>query len=393
MNKIWHALREIISFSLWSWVVIGVFDNRLSMVHLLRQYAHPVITDYLVLFVFTSIVLLLVVLKWHRFRKSVLFAICYPAVLLFRVLKRLMRGWESLVLLVPMILGFFKNLKSTVAWLLVSLSAIAILLSADNQPIQYGCLIIILSYLTRNYVQRIKGYYVSRTSVGSFASKISSGWEKMQEMDWMKDLDVSSEEYDKEKQNRRVQVYLVSSMFYFIARRAKEALRSGIVDVYLSLSLLWTIILTIVVFAIVNYGVYLIDASNFTLTEEATFITFLGYSFSEFMLRDTSFVAPHGVIAYIVSYAQLTTTLIVVFLVVGIILASARDRYTEDLENVIRESDSVINKVEATFGRLFNETVNEAELIVYKDLTGTSEKFAVFIMKLRHGKNFNYEVK
>jgi hypothetical protein len=215
----------------------------------------------------------------------------------------------------------------------------------------------------------------------------------MQEMDWMKDLDVSSEEYDKEKQNRRVQVYLVSSMFYFIARRAKEALRSGIVDVYLSLSLLWTIILTIVVFAIVNYGVYLIDASNFTLTEEATFITFLGYSFSEFMLRDTSFVAPHGVIAYIVSYAQLTTTLIVVFLVVGIILASARDRYTEDLENVIRESDSVINKVEATFGRLFNETVNEAELIVYKDLTGTSEKFAVFIMKLRHGKNFNYEVK
>ena len=268
------------------------------------------------------------------------------------------------------------------------MSALVVLFSVNNLIVQYGCLVVVLMYLAKNYIQRIKGYYVKRTSVGSFASKISSGWTKVREMDMMQEIDRRSEDYEKLLKNRRLQAYFAASMFYFIARRAKEAHRSGIVDMYLALSLIWTIALTIAVFAIVNYGVYTIDVSHYNAKVEVTIFTFLAYSFSEFMLRDVGFISPNSSVSFLVSYIQLTTTLIVVFLVVGIILASARDRYIEDIENVIQESDRVIVELEATFTRLFDGSVNDVEQIVFQEMHGTSEKFAVFIMKLRHGNNF-----
>jgi hypothetical protein len=163
----------------------------------------------------------------------------------------------------------------------------------------------------------------------------------------------------------RVQAgYLTLSALRIAAEKLREVSASRKVDLYLTASLVFTVAITTVVFALIYQGLYAVDPASFSVAGGLGFWKALAYSFSTLMTADLAAVVPTSTAAQIMANAELFCSLLLFLLFVFVVLTSTRERYREDLDLVVDELRAASEVAAERFERDFEMKLQVAEALL-----------------------------
>ncbi len=153
----------------------------------------------------------------------------------------------------------------------------------------------------------------------------------------------------------------------FISEKIQDILKSRKMDLYLIVSWLWSIVVTITIYAFVYFGLFKIDSKAFVLDDEPGFFSFVGFSFGKLMPSTVSTIAPRSLFAVAICYLESITALLILVILFFTILTSARERYKEDVEKIVSELNEIGVLLQQGCQQLFNVALSDVEKLLLND--------------------------
>jgi len=126
--------------------------------------------------------------------------------------------------------------------------------------------------------------------------------------------------------------------------------KSGASVVFSAVSVVALIVQAVVIFAIVNMGIYRVDGTEFAYTEEPNFVTYVRYAFTSMYAGEIEALRPVGTAASIVNVLEaFSCAVIVLVLVVSVVFSFKQtrdDRVAEEsIEAMRRRADVFAEKL------------------------------------------------
>jgi hypothetical protein len=160
----------------------------------------------------------------------------------------------------------------------------------------------------------------------------------------------------------KIQVPILANRFYlFLARKFRDYQKSSIPFIHNIAIIVMLFVVTVVVFAAVNFSVYKIDASSFDVTK-TNFFSFVWYSFNTFVFNFVKEVSPESSLAKALWMSEAFLALFLVAIILAMYLSIRSQRIT--------------NQVDAMIETLENESA-ELELFIKREYQITSIDEAV----------------
>lgn len=358
-------LREAAALLTW-----GIFLAQLFVFdvwgHLATTFpvAEPVLR-YPFLLVLAITAALWAVLGNRRFRLFIGYVTLYPLVLLLWKLPRLLaRNWAVLVVFAPAIHSTFTTFRSSFILFTVALVASFLVCLSANSYVVIGGMVVLAIYLLVHYARRFHIAFSPSTVFADVAGALRKSSEGANWRSWQKcpaGLDRRSKEYKEKHGSDLLGAYFTSVALYFVGERVQQVIKSRKLDLYLIGSLIYTFILTTIIFALLFLGLEHVIPSSFANASQATLVDFLGYSFAALMTADISQITPTTGLARAFAYAELVGSLAILVLLVFIRMTSTRERYQEDLDRVVSELGTMSRRLEHAIEENFELSLAGAE--------------------------------
>ncbi|MEQ8790128.1 MAG: hypothetical protein RIC55_27785 [Pirellulaceae bacterium] len=380
-------LRECIAIALWIAFLTKVFVYDFD-VHLLGQLAPDYLwlLNYRFFAILAAIAILCVLLRRSWFRRSVLYVLLYPLVVLFWHMPRVaFRHWAIAIAFAPALHSLIVTFRKTFLWTTIAILSAFSIAVFDNAYVVIISMSLLLLFLLRHFALTFHRAFRPSTVFTDLAGLVRKSWSLMEDRLFGTDfksihsLDPDSEEYSKKYKSNLFLAYLCNSSLLALAVQLRRVAASRKLDVYFISTLLITIVYTVVVFSFEYYGLFTISPQSFSPSTELGFLDFLGFSFSTLMTAGISAIAPTDAWSQLLCYLELVAFVLIVFIVATVLLTVARERYSEHIEQVIRELRSTAKAIEAIVEQDYQLTYAEFEAEVVKD----SLKFVNTMRKLR----------
>lgn len=340
----WYA-RELVASTVWLFFAVKLLVYDVDLV--VASNLHPAagyILKYKFFFLLGSTAVLWLVLGNRRFATVVIYVFFYPFVLLlWRVPKVLLKNWIVLLVFSPalhsMVTGFRMNFVVASFAILAGLSIIT-----SKDPIfLLASMLFLAVFYCRHLYRKFRMAFQPASVFANVAGVLRRCWAIYQtkiipeQVKAEAQLDPTSEAYGAKLIENLNGLYTVNSILLIFAEKLKHAAISRKLDIYFIVSVLSTTLLTVIVFALEYLGLEKYKPGSFSGIPKPGFWDFLGYSFSNLMTAGLSALAPHGVLAQVLSHLQLLAALLLLVILVFVILTSIRERYREDVELAISE--------------------------------------------------------
>ena len=283
-----------------------------------------------------------IVLGTKRFLKTIGYVLVYPlVVLLWRIPKLLFRNWALLVVFAPAI----ESVLFTVKWRftfgsLAILAGLGILLMNER-----GFLIVLMSvlmlYLFVHYVLRIRVAFRPTAVFADVTKVVTSMWRHSVTIYKQKDDQAHTgagphgAEYEKKRVENLKELYLSSLMWEFLAKKLNETVSSRRTDLYFIVAVLYSFLLTVLIFGFEYYALSKIDPGSFQMTPQSSIWSFILFSFNVILTTAFSRITPISDIALSLATLELFAGVITLIFFVYVLLTSSRERYREDLRNLV----------------------------------------------------------
>lgn len=136
---------------------------------------------------------------------------------------------------------------------------------------------------------------------------------------------------------------------------------------YLIISWLGTIILTVSVFAFEYWAIYRISPLNFTPLSALNFWSFLGYSFGKIAPTSISLIQPASVVAAVITYIEIFCAIVIMVILAFSVLTAARERYKEDIASFIDEMHQLNEVAQNEFLRIYELALADVEIFLHRE--------------------------
>jgi hypothetical protein len=311
------------------------------------------------------------------------YILAYPVLLVCWVLPRLVvRNWTAVVIFSPAIHSIFKSLKWNFALFAAALVSAFVVLLAPSDPLVIAGMVILGVFLVVHFYKRFRMAFSPSTVFADANKAIEGLWNTIKEQTGEgKSLGFGSKEDEEKYARNMLFLYVTSTVLYRVGERLQNLVKSRKLDIYFVGSLLYTLMITVLVFAIEYTGVERTDPGSFVGAARPQFFDFLGLSFSTVMTAELSPLKPESGIAQMLQYAQLFGSLLMLVLLVFVILTSIRERYKQDIDETVNELRSTSARVGALLETNYELTSAgvEAWLVQFNPL------IAKWCLKLRYG--------
>jgi len=350
-------IREITALLLWSIGIVKlfIFDIDIWIAELFASGA-SVYLFYRFFVIIGIIAILWLILGNKRFIYLVVYLLFYPIVVLFYYFPRIIfRHWVIFIAFSPAIKSFVITLKWNFVFTTLTIFAALSILLTKSPPILYAAMTVLAFYLCYHFVKRFRVAFQPSTVFADLAHFVRNAWQNIKGKEYMtlEGIDVGSNEYKKCQAQNLFQYYFIATYVRFLTEKLHEIIKSRKLDLYFICLLIYTLALTTVVFAFEYHAIESIKVGSFGGSQYITFWTFLGYSFSSIMHSTLSPLHAISNIAIILSYIELLASFLIIVLLVFLILTSIRERYKQDISDVIGEmtvfSDDIGKQIEETF--------------------------------------------
>lgn len=385
-------LRECIAILLWL-----LFFAQLFIVDIMSDLAsrYPIFElslRFRLLIILGAICVFWLVSGNRFFTRFFVYIIAYPFVVLFWHIPRLLfHNWAIAVAFSPAFYSILKTFKFNVIWFVVALITSFVICFATNRLLIIGSMLTLAAYLFLHFFRRLRIAFSPSTIFAQASEAIGNVWNHIKIIDITKrpqGLDPNSEEYKQKFGANLLTMYMVTCGLHIMGERLNDVVNSRKLDIYFLSSLVYTFILTSIIFALQYYGLERLKPGSFVGMQEPNLLGFLGLSFSTLMTSDISSLRPISGLAQGIMYIQLFSSLLIIILLVFVILTSIRERYKQDLDSVVNELRTASNKMDALLEENYELTIFAAEAWLLK----SNEVFIKWILKLRYGEQRIHQI-
>jgi hypothetical protein len=176
-------------------------------------------------------------------------------------------------------------------------------------------------------------------------------------------------------------VVLYNRACFFVAKRLRDYQSSRINVVTSILSLVGLLLLTVIVFALIDYATFKMDASLFRFTyAPRAFFSFVYYSTGSIFYASNGLV-PVAAISQGIQLLEMLFGVVLLVIFGAILLTMKSERYTADLNQVITTAESEGRAMEGTLRREFNIDGISNAIAALQDAKSDMIGFILFVTK------------
>jgi hypothetical protein len=283
-----------------------------------------------------------IVLRTKRFLKTIGYVLVYPlVVLLSKIPKLLFRNWALLVVFAPAI----ESVLFTVKWRftfgsLAILAGLGILLINERGPL-IVLMSVLMLYLFVHYVLRIRVAFRPTAVFADVTKVVTSMWRHSVTTYKRKDYQAytgagpQGAEYEKKRVDNLKELYLNNLLWEFFANKLNETVSSRRTDLYFIVAVLYSFLLTVLIFGFQYYALSKVDPGSFQTPSQSSIWSFILFSFNVILTTEFSRITPISDIALSLATLELFAGVITLIFFVYVLLTSSRERYREDLSNLV----------------------------------------------------------
>jgi hypothetical protein len=266
----WLALviREMIAASLWAFafVKLWIYDVDIILIENYALYLTPLL-HYRLFFIIAFIALSWLILGNKHFRVFIAYVLFYPfIIILWRLpklaVKNLVTALVTAIVFAPAIEALIRAFK--IRFIMVSLailSGAAVVILSQPYLLMFF-MTILLIYLFIHYIYRFRIAFHPSSIFSDLAAPMRDSWSdtlirfKNRYLEEISRFDPESQEYRNQYMHSLGSVFLISIFFKFCEKKLREVVDSRKTDLYFLLALLYTFVLTVLVFAFEYHALY-----------------------------------------------------------------------------------------------------------------------------------------
>lgn len=357
--------KNLVAVVFWLYVIVNTFIFSVDA-YLVQRFPN-VGTLFSFKYVF---LLILVVITWYtlktvRFSLLMGYIVGFPAVLFFWIIpsKFFKRGQYSFVLLyASAIFGFFRNLKKDTLDFAAFLLGTTFCLSS-NRYLNIIGIVLIMLFMFRHIYSRIR---VSINPMHILSVDVSELIKIMgNEFKFEKILISDSKSEEENRKSTVTSVVLYSSFLNYLDGNIKRFHESKTFVWMFGYGLVWTIILTMLCFALANQGLFNISPGNFKIEGPVRFFDFFYYSVLNVFAADADNISPSSTLSKSIRILQILTGVVITGVLATVIFSVQSDKYSENLE--------IISETARKNNEEIKEKTKKALSISLKELRDTLE--------------------
>ena len=374
IQQVGFVLREISGLSLWIFVFIKLFIYDIDLLLINQVSLLRGIYPYKFFFLLAGLATTWRLLGGKSFRKIFLYLAAYPFIVLFwRVPKLLFKNWATVLLFAPAIESLI--LKFKWRFVLTSFAMLAALgISVfTNSILLAACMSLLAVYLLLHYILRIRVAYKPESIFANIAPAIGMLWEQSIKAFKINEASVSTEgepetpESRKKRMNNLKTLYLNNLLWSHLATRLQLAVTSRRTDLYFIGALIYTFILTVIVFGVEYWALFKINPSSFRTTGDVTLWEFFLFSFNAILHTEFTTLTATSTAALTLANLELMSGLIIGLFFVFVLLTSQRERYRQDLATVVDQLSRSAREIEAFLDTELGMKLIEVEVKIIED--------------------------
>jgi hypothetical protein len=341
-RKISFFVREFVASAFWIFLFIKAFVYDVDLLIIRSLAVLGPLYPYKFFFFLGLLAVAWIVLRTKRFLKTIGYVLVYPlVVLLWRIPKLLFRNWALLVVFAPAI----ESVLFTVKWRftfgsLAILAGLGILLT-NQREFLIVLMGVLMLYLFVHYVLRIRVAFRPTAVFADVTKVVTSMWRHSVTIYKRKDYQAHTgagpqgAEYEKKRVENLKELYLNNLMWEFFAKKLNETVSSRRTDLYFIVAVLYSFLLTVLIFAFEYRALSKVDPGSFQMPPQSSIWSFILFSFNVILTTEFSRITPVSDIALSLATLELFAGVITLIFFVYVLLTSSRERYREDLRNLV----------------------------------------------------------
>lgn len=351
---------------MWVFSLIKIFIYDFD-IYLLKHFA----PDWEWVLPYKFLILLLIIsLAWllsrqRPFLSFMAYVAFYPLIIIFwRLPKLIIRNWSLTLVFSPIIYNSFKGFRITFAFYTLALISIAVLCFSNSTQYFLPSVIFVLFFLLVYLIRKIKdaagvGLFVHLTEMARIVTGVVVSGVIFQNN--------SSPALQSEPLPR--ESYITRAYFYhafaeLVSSKIREATHSRMYDLYLILSLIYTFILIVTIYAFAYWGVSRMSPDAFLNASSSSFLEFLRLSIGILSTAGGSNIQPNTTLSNFLVISETLCIPVFGILIVVSFFTLARERYKKDAEDFQMALVELEKALEDRLISVFQLTVSQAEDIV-----------------------------
>jgi hypothetical protein len=369
-----RIVKESCAIVFWGYIIskLFVFDFDNFLIDTYSPRLHFLL-DYKLIFIFFTLAVLWLVLGKKRFMRFLLYVASYPfLIFLWRIPKRIFRKWTFAIIFTPAIFELIASFRSLfISHAFGALAALCILLTSNPNllaPSMAVLAVLLALHLYSSFQRAYRATVFSR--IADLLSRLRA---KLSDAEFLQKILLTKQVGDKSDGSQMDLNKRISTLYFFhwgtefAAQKIRGIAQTRKMDLYLILSWFWTILFSSLIFAFEYLALFKMDAGSFLAPSDLNFLSFFGFSFGTLILSSISEISPASSLAAFLCYVQQFCSLVILVILVFIILTAARERYKEDIENLVCEFRNVALMLQESCQTIFNLALEEAEALLLRD--------------------------
>lgn len=359
IGKFFVVLREIIAASFWMYVILKlfIFDIDIWLINkYLPDYSWLINFKFFILIGAVAIVWLIT--KNKQILSWTLYIVFYPAVVLFWKIPFFVfrqKSWIFAFALINAIISFSKSIKYNFIAFALFLASFAVIFGFSNTKLLWPAILVLFIILSIIYIRRFilvfkpSSIYLVYIKIFSATKNYGSKQTTLFALDEnIKNLPIENlDQKQLEKWTTNLQTsVLFNRVCLFAAKKLRDYQNSGLNIVSYILTILLLIILTILAFAAINFGLFKMNGDFFSYPVIPNFFTFFYYSFNNLVFNSIKEISPLMPIAQISFMIESFFALILVAIFISLLLSVRGQRHTEELNEVIKGIEAQGTEIE-----------------------------------------------
>ncbi len=367
-NRVSTVFRDIFSAFIWLYCIMKLFIFDAD-VYLFQKYLPH--QQWLIDFKFI-VLLILISFYWltvgnKHFYKSFLFLLAFPLYLIiWRIGKLVFQNWFTALAVISYVSSFFSSIKFNFMTFTLFIGASTLILASSNDILVILGIILLFVFLILQFWRRVYFAFIPSKALvfprQGYARLVDLMINQYSLPDEIKKTEI--QKLNVEQQNKRIAnlqfLIIINRVTSFIAVKLREFQESKLMLLYFIFGLLFTLCSTVILFAIVNYGVQKIDPLAFNVQHPKSIIFFLYYSFNTILTNGIADFYPLSSFARLLSTLELLVGFLIVVILFFMYTNIKNDKAKEEMDNVVNSLNTQSEEIERYISQEYFTGIEDA---------------------------------
>lgn len=362
--------RELLAISSWVYLVLKVFIFDID-IYLLNMVAprYLWVLNYKFFIGIGLVAIALLFFRNTRFWRWFFYIMFYPFVIIFFKIPYFVfrqKSWVFAFGIINAIVSFFKSIKYNFIVGAIYLISVCLILNFKNEYLLWAAIITLMFFLVATYIRRFIMVFQSSLIFqihSDVVSKLKTFTTNQYGLgDEIKNLPV--EKLDKEQLEKWTTNLQFNLLFnrgcYFFAKKLKDYQESKFNVIAYVFNLLMLILITVLTFAVINWGLFKIDSSLYELQQAPRFFHFFYYSFSGLVFNSISQVAPIKPLSLGFLMIEEFFAMVLVSIFITLLFTVKSEKHSIELDTAIRDIKEQAKSMESFIQDEYKLPISEA---------------------------------